>query len=71
LVKAIDAEVFDDEFVSTENTSESNRLNARYAISVARRHGCLVFLLPDDILECNKKLVLTFAAAVIKKSKNL
>lgn len=71
LVKAIDPEVFDDEFVSTENTPESNRLNARYAISVARRHGCMVFLLPDDILECNKKLVLTFAAAVIKKARNL
>ena len=41
LVKSIDPEVFDDEFVSTENTPESNRLNTRYAISVARRHGCV------------------------------
>jgi len=71
LVKSIDPEVFDDEFVSTENTPESKRLNTRYAISVARRHGCMVFLLPDDILECNKKLVLTFAAAVIKKARGL
>lgn len=71
LVKALDPEVFDDEFVSTDGTPESNRLNARYAISVARRHGCMVFLLPDDILECKKKLVLTFAAAVIKKKHNL
>jgi plastin-1 len=71
LVKSIDPEVFDDEFVSTENTPESNRLNTRYAISVARRHGCMVFMLPDDILECNKKLVLTFAAAVIKKARGL
>jgi len=60
LVKSIDPEVFDDEFVT-----DDARLNARYAISVARRHGCMVFLLPDDIVECNKKLVLVFAAAVL------
>lgn len=71
LVKAIDSEVFDDEFVSKDDTPESNRLNCRYAISVARRHNCMVFLLPEDILECNKKLVLTFAAAVIKKARRL
>jgi len=66
LVKSIDPEVFDDDFVT-----EDARLNARYAISVARRHGCMVFLLPDDIMECNKKLVLVFAAAVLTKRGQL
>merc|ERR1719228_1758893 len=66
LVKSIDPEVFDDEFVT-----DDARLNARYAISVARRHGCMVFLLPDDIMECNKKLILVFAAAVLTKRGKL
>jgi len=66
LVKSIDPEVFDDDFVT-----DDARLNARYAISVARRHGCMVFLLPDDIIECNKKLILVFAAAVLTKRGKL
>jgi len=66
LVKSIDPEVFDDDYVT-----DDARLNARYAISVARRHGCMVFLLPDDIMECNKKLVLVFAAAVLAKKGQL
>jgi len=30
---------------------EDKRLNATYIISVARKLGCSVFLLPDDIME--------------------
>lgn len=32
-------------------TDEEKRLNATYIISVARKLGCSIFLLPEDIME--------------------
>lgn len=32
-------------------TDEDKKLNASYIISVARKLGCSIFLLPEDILE--------------------
>lgn len=34
---------------------EDRKLNATYIISVARKLGCSVFLLPEDIMEVKKK----------------
>lgn len=41
---------------------EEKRLNATYIISVARKLGCSIFLLPEDIMEvvAHVKLVYTF-----------
>jgi plastin-1 len=33
------------------STEAERRLNAKYAISCARKMGCMVFLLPEDIVE--------------------
>jgi hypothetical protein len=32
-------------------TDEEKKMNASYIISVARKLGCSIFLLPEDILE--------------------
>lgn len=32
-------------------TDEEKKLNATYIISVARKLGCSIFLLPEDIME--------------------
>jgi hypothetical protein len=32
-------------------TDEEKQMNASYIISVARKLGCCIFLLPEDILE--------------------
>lgn len=40
-------------------TDEDKKLNASYIISVARKLGCSIFLLPEDILEvrnCNPSI---------------
>lgn len=39
--------------VSMQNyfADEEKRLNATYIISVARKLGCSIFLLPEDIME--------------------
>lgn len=36
-------------------SEEDRKLNATYIISVARKLGCSVFLLPEDIMEVKEK----------------
>lgn len=67
LVKAIDSEVVDPDLITPGNNEEDQLLNARYAISLARAQGCCIFCLPEDIQEVKSKLLLTFAAAVMKR----
>lgn len=40
-------------------------MNATYIISVARKLGCSIFLLPDDIIEVNQKMILTLTASIM------
>lgn len=57
------------ELVNTNpQTKEELMSNAKYAISVARTLGCLIFVLPDDIIEVNKKMILTFVGAMMQVS---
>ena len=44
---------------------EERKLNAKYAISAARKLGCSVFVLWEDIVEVRPKMVLSFVAAVM------
>ena len=36
-------------------TDEEKKMNATYIISVARKIGCTVFLLPEDIMEVRRE----------------
>lgn len=56
------------EIVTPGETDEDKTLNAKYAISVARRVGACVFLVPDDILEVKSKMLMTFVAALWHQS---
>lgn len=40
---------------------EETKLNATYIISVARKLGCSIFLLPEDIMEVRLQLCDEFA----------
>jgi len=52
----------------TEGTNDEDALlNCRYAISIARKLACCVFCLPEDLQEVRSKMILTFAAAVMKR----
>jgi plastin-1 len=46
-------------------SDEEKMLNAQYAISCARKMGCAVFLLWEDIVEVKEKMMLTFFGAVM------
>jgi len=46
-------------------STKDRTLNARYAISVARKLGATIFLLPEDIVEVNPKMIMTFVACIL------
>ena len=43
---------------------EECKLNAKLAISIARKLGALIFLVPEDIVELRQRLILTFVASL-------
>jgi len=47
---------------------KSYLLNARYAISIARKIGGTVFALPEDIVEVKNKMIMTYVAGVMAVS---
>jgi plastin-1 len=44
---------------------DEKKLNATYIISVARKLGCSVFLLPEDIVEVKELLLLNMKLHVV------
>merc|ERR1712173_288382 len=58
-------DVIDWDLLTDGKTEKDAILNARYAISIARKMGCTIFLLPEDIVECRKRMCMTFGAAVM------
>ncbi|KAH6766009.1 Actin binding Calponin homology domain-containing protein [Perilla frutescens var. hirtella] len=46
-------------------TEEEKKMNATYIISIARKLGCSIFLLPEDIIEVNQKMMLTLTASIM------
>jgi len=65
LLAAIEPEVVDDKLVTEGQNDDDKLLNAKYAISIARKLGAVMFLLPEDIVEVRPKMCLTFAAAIM------
>mmetsp|Transcript_25076 Transcript_25076/g.34949 ORF Transcript_25076/g.34949 Transcript_25076/m.34949 type:complete len:177 (+) Transcript_25076:225-755(+) len=52
-------------FVTPGTNDEQKVLNARYAITVARKIGVSVFVLPEDLVEINQKMVLVFLGGIL------
>lgn len=65
LIRAIEPRAIDAAQLTAGVTAEERALNAKYAISCARRMGCLVFLLHEDIVEVKPKMLLVFVATLI------
>merc|ERR1712013_762968 len=65
LVAAIEPEIVNWELLTAGENDEDKKLNARDAISLARKIGAIVFLLPEDIVEVRNKMCMTFCAAVM------
>ncbi|VVB01433.1 unnamed protein product [Arabis nemorensis] len=65
LLSAVEPRVVNWSLVTNGETEEEKKLNATYIISVARKLGCSIFLLPEDIIEVNQKMMLILAASIM------
>ncbi|KAG9455151.1 hypothetical protein H6P81_008055 [Aristolochia fimbriata] len=65
LLSACEPRVVNWNLVTKGENEEEKRLNATYIISVARKLGCSIFLLPEDIMEVNQKMILTLTASIM------
>jgi len=66
LLASIEPRAINWEIVTEGETDEDKEVNAKYAISVARKLGASVFCTWEDLSEVNPKMVMTFIAAAIK-----
>jgi len=65
LVATLDEKIVDWSLVTEGMSDDDKLLNAKYAITLARKKGAVIFLLPEDIVEVKPKMCLTFAAATM------
>ncbi|CAJ1971607.1 unnamed protein product [Sphenostylis stenocarpa] len=65
LLSVVEPRVVNWSLVTKGETDEDKKMNATYIISVARKLGCSIFLLPEDILEVNQKMILILTASIM------
>lgn len=53
------------DLVTSGRSNEECMQNARYAISLARMLGALVFCLPEDIVQVKPKMIMVFIASLL------
>ncbi|KAJ1905612.1 fimbrin [Tieghemiomyces parasiticus] len=62
--------VVDYSMVTRGASDDDAKLNAKYAISIARKLGATIFLLPEDIVEVKPKMILTFIGSLMALDKS-
>ncbi|KAL9457120.1 hypothetical protein AB3S75_006205 [Citrus x aurantiifolia] len=65
LLSAVQPRAVNWSLVTKGVTDEEKKMNATYIISIARKLGCSIFLLPEDITEVNQKMILTLTASIM------
>lgn len=65
LLSAVEPRVVNWKLVTGGENDEDKKSNSTYIISVARKLGCSIFLLPEDIIEVNQKMILTLTASIM------
>lgn len=68
LLSAIEPRCVNRTLITAGATPEEQGLNAKYAISCARKLGCCVFCLPEDLVEVKPKMLLSFVATTMAYS---
>lgn len=64
--QGVSARSVNPDLITPGESDEDALQNAKYAISVARKIGAVVFLLPEDIVEVKQKMIFAFSAALMK-----
>ncbi|XP_031572293.1 plastin-2-like [Actinia tenebrosa] len=65
LIDCISSKVVNYNLVTPGETDEEKLLNARYALSLARKIGAQIYALPEDLVEVKPKMVLTVFACLM------
>jgi len=65
LLSAVRKTAVDFELLNAGESEEDQKTNAEYLVSVARKIGCTVFNVPDDITEVRPKMLMVFASMVM------
>ncbi|KAJ8527163.1 hypothetical protein K7X08_029640 [Anisodus acutangulus] len=65
LLSAVHSRAVNWSLVTKGDTEEQKKMNATYIISIARKLGCSIFLLPEDLIEVNQKMMLTLTASIM------
>ncbi|VAH76369.1 unnamed protein product [Triticum turgidum subsp. durum] len=65
LLSVVEPRVVNWSLVTKGEKDEEKQMNASYIISVARKLGCSIFLLPEDVMEVNQKMMLTLTASIM------
>jgi len=65
VLAALQPDSVDWSLVTEGNTDEEKKSNAEYAISVARKIGCTIFTLPEDIVEVRPKQIMILVAMLM------
>lgn len=65
LLAAVNPQIVNFDLVTAGKSEEDAKLNAKYAISVARKMGASIFLLPEDIFNVQPKMILTFIGTIM------
>jgi len=69
LIDAIRPGFIDQSLLLHTDSAEDNMKNAKYGISMARKLGATIFLLPEDIVEVKHKMILTFIGSLMAVGK--
>lgn len=65
LLNALRPGIVDYGLVNGGRNEEECKMNAKLAISIARKLGALIFLVPEDIIELRQRLILTFVGSLM------
>jgi len=65
LLYSINDRIINYDLVTDGETPEDQIQNAKYAISIARKLGATIFVLPEDIVDVKPKMLLTFFGSVM------
>ncbi len=65
LLASINSSFVNFDLISGSNDEECLKSNAKYAITIARKLGASIFLLPEDIIQVKPKMLMTFIGSLM------
>ena len=71
LTGSVEPRIINWDLVTPGQTDEEKEMNAKYAISIARKLGAIIFMVWDDIPRLNKKMLLIFVCSIYDLKHNI